>query len=144
MLDDSDTMVDWRHLPDDLVDDLQGATTMHGAIDDTIDLRAQSGRTVKQAVQASGGNLSAAARCLGISRNTLYRKLRQFESASGDWVCLERIACSAIALRQHAKRSSLGHDRNAPRGRGRAWASWKRTSDSLRIEWRGPVQARTG
>lgn len=75
MLDDSDTMVDWRHLPDDLVDDLvddlQGATTMHGAIDDTIDLRAQSGRAVKQAVQASGGNLSEAARCLGIRRNTL-------------------------------------------------------------------------
>ena len=57
---------------------------MHGAIDDTVDLRAQSGRTVKQAVQASGGNLSEAARCLGISSNTLYRKLRQFESASGD------------------------------------------------------------
>lgn len=80
LLDDSDTMVDWRHLPDDL----RGATTMRGAIDDTVDLRAQSGRTVKQAVQASGGNLSEAARCLGISRNTLYRKLRQFESASGD------------------------------------------------------------
>lgn len=143
LLDDSDTMVDWRHLPDDLVDDLQGAATIHGAIDDTVDLRAQSGRTVKQAVQASGGNLSEAARCLGISRNTLYRKLRQFESASGDWVCLERIACSAIALGQDAKRSAHGHGRNAPRGRGRAWASWKLTSDLLWIEWRGPVQART-
>lgn len=79
LLDDSDAMVDWRHLPDDLVDDLRGAATMRGAIDDTVDLRAQSGRTVKQAVQASGGNLSEAARCLGISRNTLYRKLREFD-----------------------------------------------------------------
>ncbi|MET3440344.1 transcriptional regulator of acetoin/glycerol metabolism [Variovorax paradoxus] len=79
LLDDSDAMVDWLHLPDDLVDDLHGAATMRCAIDDAVDLRAQSGRTVKQAVQASGGNLSEAARSLGISRNTLYRKLREFD-----------------------------------------------------------------
>jgi len=32
--------------------------------------------TMQQAVQAAGGNMTEAARRLGISRNTLYRKLR--------------------------------------------------------------------
>ncbi|HWW68920.1 MAG TPA: helix-turn-helix domain-containing protein, partial [Duganella sp.] len=41
------------------------------------DLKAVSARAVSQAMQSCAGNLSEAARRLGISRNTLYRKLRQ-------------------------------------------------------------------
>ena len=33
-------------------------------------------RTIQQAVDAAGGNISVAAKRLGISRNTIYRKLR--------------------------------------------------------------------
>jgi transcriptional regulator of acetoin/glycerol metabolism len=44
-------------------------------IDEMADLRLQSERTVRQIVQTCAGNLSEAARRLGISRNTLYRKL---------------------------------------------------------------------
>jgi sigma-54 dependent transcriptional regulator, acetoin dehydrogenase operon transcriptional activator AcoR len=44
-------------------------------VDEAADLRLQSERTVRQTVQACAGNLSEAARRLGISRNTLYRKL---------------------------------------------------------------------
>jgi transcriptional regulator of acetoin/glycerol metabolism len=32
--------------------------------------------TIRQAVDAAGGNISEAAKALGISRNTIYRKLR--------------------------------------------------------------------
>ena len=44
--------------------------------DSGTDLRLQADRCVEQAVRTSGGNMSEAARRLGISRNTLYRKLR--------------------------------------------------------------------
>ncbi|WP_312916192.1 helix-turn-helix domain-containing protein [Stenotrophomonas sp.] len=40
-------------------------------------LRAQGAQAARAAVAAQGGNLSAAARQLGISRTTLYRKLQQ-------------------------------------------------------------------
>jgi transcriptional regulator of acetoin/glycerol metabolism len=94
LLEDDETQIDWAHLPDDLVQDLvtEGAVAaeplrepVHAPVlgsgsperpDDAIDLRTQSARSVAHAVQASAGNLSEAARRLGISRNTLYRKLR--------------------------------------------------------------------
>ncbi|MGJ7495320.1 sigma-54-dependent Fis family transcriptional regulator [Variovorax sp. RT4R15] len=81
LIDDSEAMIDWVHLPDDLADDLRGAPAVREVVDDVVDLRAQSARTLKQVVQSSGGNLSEAARCLGISRNTLYRKLRGLSSS---------------------------------------------------------------
>ena len=40
------------------------------------DLRTVSRQTIARTVSACEGNLSEAARSLGISRNTLYRKLR--------------------------------------------------------------------
>ena len=46
-------------------------------VDAAMMLRVQSERTVRQIVQACAGNLSEAARRLGISRNTLYRKMRE-------------------------------------------------------------------
>lgn len=77
LLDDTDVQIEWAHLPDDLAHELRGAAPVRDGIDDASDLRAQSTRTVKQTVQACAGNLSEAARLLGISRNTLYRKLRE-------------------------------------------------------------------
>ena len=60
---------------DDLAADLRSATAPRPVVDAQADLRQQSERTVRQTVQACAGNLSEAARRLGISRNTLYRKL---------------------------------------------------------------------
>ena len=40
-------------------------------------LRELSLLAIRRAIEAAGGNLSEAARRLGISRNTLYRKLKQ-------------------------------------------------------------------
>ena len=71
--------IDWAHLPDDLVGDLRAAAVPRDGIDAVADLRTQSERTVKQVVQSCAGNLSEAARRLGISRNTLYRKLRELD-----------------------------------------------------------------
>ncbi|HUG21328.1 sigma-54-dependent Fis family transcriptional regulator [Piscinibacter sp.] len=76
LLDDADMQIDWAHLPDDLVDDLRGMATAREAIDDDADLRERAERAIRETVESSDGNLSLAARRLGISRNTLYRKLK--------------------------------------------------------------------
>lgn len=87
LLDDDQDTIDWQHLPDDLVEDLRAsareAATSPAArrplseeTDPQRNLRALSTLTVQSTVAACDGNLSEAARRLGISRNTLYRKLR--------------------------------------------------------------------
>jgi transcriptional regulator of acetoin/glycerol metabolism len=91
LLDDGESLIHWPHLPDDLAMALRLAPRVAARAPDDqpedgpadfagpdiadIDLRAQSDRSVRQAVAACQGNLSEAARRLGISRNTLYRKL---------------------------------------------------------------------
>jgi transcriptional regulator of acetoin/glycerol metabolism len=76
LLGDDESVIDWCHLPDDLAEEMIGRPEPRGVEDRDIDLRLQAGRCVEQAVQSSHGNLSEAARRLGVSRNTLYRKLR--------------------------------------------------------------------
>jgi len=82
LLDDSEMQIDWSHLPDDLAADLREVTaaTEESQLEEPDDLRAQSARSIRLMVQTCSGNLSEAARRLGISRNTLYRKLRELES----------------------------------------------------------------
>ncbi|MFV0665950.1 helix-turn-helix domain-containing protein, partial [Denitromonas sp.] len=87
LLDDDESVIDSTHLPEELfamesdgdeqidkaeprprrieVAPLQGAESL-----ETIERRA-----IEQVLDEEGGNVSAAARRLGISRNTLYRKL---------------------------------------------------------------------
>ena len=63
-----------EHLPDDLVADAPGpAHTLQQA----------EAAMIQQALDAAGGNISEAAKRLGISRNTVYRKLRCNVSGSG-------------------------------------------------------------
>lgn len=82
LLDSHETVIGWEHLPDDLALALRKTdATNAGANDDALpevmpDLRTVSRQAVARAVSACGGNLSEAARSLGISRNTLYRKMR--------------------------------------------------------------------
>jgi len=79
LLDEAETEIAWAHLPDDLAEDLAAdlrtPPRAPERVDEGSDLRAVSERTVRHTVQACTGNLSEAARRLGISRNTLYRKL---------------------------------------------------------------------
>ena len=79
LLDEGETHIGWRHLPDDLTEELRwrappGPSTDGEAIENLHEL---SQATISRAIAASHGNMSEAARRLGISRNTLYRRLRQ-------------------------------------------------------------------
>ncbi len=74
---DDERQVEWNHLPDDVAEDLAGTPAPRAVHDADTDLRAQASRCIEQALGSSQGNMSEAARRLGISRNTLYRKLRE-------------------------------------------------------------------
>ncbi|MEP6874830.1 MAG: sigma-54-dependent Fis family transcriptional regulator [Burkholderiales bacterium] len=79
LMGDDESLIVWAHLPDDVAEELIGLPLQRGVQDGDTDLRLQAGRCVQQAVRTSNGNMSEAARRLGISRNTLYRKLRELE-----------------------------------------------------------------
>ena len=80
--------LDWRHLPEDVADALRepvrpapAAAAADSASDANAripeaNLRRLSGQAIRQVVADTGGNMSEAARRLGISRNTLYRRLK--------------------------------------------------------------------
>jgi DNA-binding NtrC family response regulator len=106
-----ESWLDWQHLPDELVDELRrpgAATTPLAAPLTRTAVEADAGRSaglgtgpasgsgaasnsleqharqlVHQALQASGGNVSQAARTLGISRQTLYKKMAQLQGTPG-------------------------------------------------------------
>ncbi len=75
-------------LPEDFLDQLHEQDTIATPLPTTPPNSLQTGRSerldllesqaIRRAVAESGGNISAAARRLGISRNTLYRKMRSF------------------------------------------------------------------
>lgn len=78
LLGDEEKQIERPHLPEDLLDELLGSTAApsRAVHDQDADLRVQAQRQIDTVLQACQGNLSEAARRLGISRNTLYRKLR--------------------------------------------------------------------
>lgn len=85
--------LDWSHLPEDMAEELHAADGTrppqppHGAASsppvqaDTnageTNLRRLSSQAIRQVIEATQGNMSEAARRLGISRNTLYRWQRK-------------------------------------------------------------------
>ncbi|MFP3563286.1 sigma-54-dependent Fis family transcriptional regulator [Paraburkholderia sp. SIMBA_030] len=77
---DADGELRREHLPDDFFDDLRSTAAAPAATTETLPL--SSGRledvaasVIARTVAQHGGNVSAAARALGVSRNTIYRKL---------------------------------------------------------------------
>jgi transcriptional regulator of acetoin/glycerol metabolism len=85
MLDDDETVMRMVHLPQDFLDESRASAPI-SASPSAPPRRAPSRpgdvrlddvtlSTVADALAAHGGNVSAAARALGVSRNTLYRKL---------------------------------------------------------------------
>lgn len=81
MLADGEDQLGWAHMPDDLVQALEAAPSAPDQKQDTpaipaaMNLQQLSTAAIDQALQAARGNRSEAARQLGISRQTLYRKL---------------------------------------------------------------------
>ena len=78
LLDEGETRIGWNHLPDDLAEELRWRVppSPAGTGEETENLRELSQTTIERAIALSRGNMSEAARRLGISRNTLYRRLR--------------------------------------------------------------------
>jgi len=68
-----------EHLPDDFLDDVKNSGCTEAAAPETVAVGTRLEDVelslIHKALQAHGGNVSAAARALGISRNTIYRKL---------------------------------------------------------------------
>lgn len=80
LLDPHESCLAWHHLPEDFLDELQPAPAtgacgqdIHAAVQN---LQALSQQAIALALDQTRGNVSAAARQLGISRQTLYRKLQ--------------------------------------------------------------------
>lgn len=102
LLDEGQTEIGWEHLSQDLVNDLRrptaqiGVPQKHdqcvvGTVAESVmmtqcqknlvpNLQQNTWQLIQQALQESKGNVSAAARNLGISRQTLYRKLQEHAS----------------------------------------------------------------
>jgi transcriptional regulator of acetoin/glycerol metabolism len=78
MLDPDETCIDWQHLPDDVAEELAATlrqTSLAPASGTPQNLEELSRSAIRLALESSNGNISAAARRLGISRQTLYRKI---------------------------------------------------------------------
>ncbi|TAN63613.1 MAG: sigma-54-dependent Fis family transcriptional regulator [Magnetospirillum sp.] len=75
LLSSGEGYIDWHHLPDEIVEDLHRPIPASPADPPVAaTLRANVDSLIERMVTMNGGNLSATARCLGISRNTLYRR----------------------------------------------------------------------
>jgi transcriptional regulator of acetoin/glycerol metabolism len=80
-----DRIIKLEHLPDDFLEDVQSeqplpasaivSAAVAAANDGVGSLEDLAQAAVKKAFEASGGNVSATAKALGVSRNTVYRKL---------------------------------------------------------------------
>lgn len=75
LLDSHESQITWAHLPDDLVLALQDPVTTSQEAP-VQNLHQLSRKAIQLALENARGNVSAAARQLGISRQTLYRKLQ--------------------------------------------------------------------
>ncbi|MDP2246912.1 MAG: helix-turn-helix domain-containing protein, partial [Nitrosomonadales bacterium] len=67
--------IELKHLPQDFVDELQDEELMQTSSSSTC-LESLTMEAILTALHRNQGNVSAAARDLGLSRNTLYRKLK--------------------------------------------------------------------
>jgi transcriptional regulator of acetoin/glycerol metabolism len=71
------------HMPDDFLDDVMstsaGRVSDRGLVATTRNLNTMEQLEIRKALAAHHGNVSAAARTLGISRNTIYRKIADLE-----------------------------------------------------------------
>lgn len=79
MLAPDESCIRWEHLCDDLLEELQGARSLPATAPATTshNLQELSQSTIAAALEVNRGNVTRAAKSLGISRQTLYRKLEE-------------------------------------------------------------------
>ncbi|MBC3833319.1 sigma-54-dependent Fis family transcriptional regulator [Undibacterium amnicola] len=89
LLDDGQAMISWEHLAEELVRVLRQQTerkqTMQAQVESASptqknaaqNLQQNTQQLIQQVLREANGNVSAAARTLGISRQTMYRKLQE-------------------------------------------------------------------
>jgi len=78
LLDADEDCISWQHLPEDVQAQLQKQSTAARAAPVSVptqNLQALSRAVIARTVEECCGNISQAARLLGISRQTVYRKL---------------------------------------------------------------------
>jgi len=90
LLDDGEETLTLTQLSDDLREAPEGSrATAHAAARPAVrpagvgDLREQADASIRETLAAVDGNVSEAARRLGVSRNTLYRRLRRTDQLAG-------------------------------------------------------------
>ena len=78
LLDPQQTRISWSHMPDDLVEELRELALREPAAPQppVQNLSELSIKAIGQALENCRGNVSAASRQLGISRQTLYRRIK--------------------------------------------------------------------
>ena len=76
LMESYESVIDWPHLPDDLADELRRAVRQAEPAPVSGGLKEHELARIAQTLSEVQGNLSEAARRLGVSRNTLYRRLR--------------------------------------------------------------------
>jgi DNA-binding NtrC family response regulator len=81
-------VIGWEALPEGLAAALKQRTSMSPSLpqgqEEALELATLSRAAIERALAASRGNRTAAARRLGISRATLYRKLREMDGRRAD------------------------------------------------------------
>ncbi|MFN3304362.1 MAG: sigma-54-dependent Fis family transcriptional regulator, partial [Roseateles sp.] len=82
MLDDGECIVTRRQLAEDL-NEAQGSVSAQIDASSNADLRQLADTRIRETLAAVDGNVSEAARRLGVSRNTLYRRLRRASGLAG-------------------------------------------------------------
>ena len=69
-------VIERQHLTHDFLDEMAVEAERDPVLQPVLTLKAQSDEAIRLAMQQQAGNVSAVARQLGMSRNTLYRRLK--------------------------------------------------------------------
>ena len=83
MLGDDEEAIGAEHLPDDFLEDLsvvlqqEKKENVERVVSQMSTLEDVEATVISRSLKAHGGNVSATARALGVSRNTIYRKMPQ-------------------------------------------------------------------
>lgn len=75
MLDDDEQILDWHHLSEETIADLSVKPATAPSPRNVTRLRENADSVIVTAINLAKGNMTAAERKLGISRNTLYQRM---------------------------------------------------------------------